>query len=178
MEGQDPYRTIAGGSADLEVVFDAPGYLDWTSGQLAGDRHVATLAAAVAGIDGSIVRPELEELHRFFRRRYQGRLDSEELRARLNSTLEQVFDRLHSGTADPGRLLIESTEALRREHDGHLRRMAYDLCVRIALADREYAVEEKRLLEGIPASLDLSQADQRAVRARLEAERSVLADLE
>lgn len=174
MEGQDPFRTIAVGSALLKSRYDPPGYLDWTADQLAGDRHVAVLAAAVAGVDRRIDRSELEALHRFFRRRYQGRPDVEELRARINSTVDQVFDRLRSNSADPGRLFVEATEALRREHDVDLRRVAYELCVRIALADSAYAPEEQEVLAGVPAALDLSNADQRAVRASLQAEHAVL----
>jgi len=170
MEGQDPHRIMGEGRCSYSVNQLEPGYIEWSADQLDGDRHVATLAVATAAVDGTVHRSEVNVIRRYFRTRYEGRPDADELRAQASLTLQAALRRLDSGEASPARLIEDASSALLHEHGVPVRRSAYMLAVRVAAADRVLAGQERGLLEVVSSSLGLPVSESDAARDRIRAE--------
>lgn len=177
MEGQDPHRVI--GEGQCPYPFDQPdqGFLEWDADQLAGDRHVASLAVATAAIDGTVHQSEVNVIRRFFRTRYEGRPDADDLRAQLSLTLQKSLRQIESGGVSPARLIEDASSVLFHEYGVSTRKVAYMLVVRVAAADRVLAVEERGLLEVVGASLGLPAIEMASARDRIRAESHFVSEL-
>jgi hypothetical protein len=175
MEGQDPHRLMGEGRCSYRIDQPEPGYLEWSADQLDGDRHVAALAVATAAVDGTVHRSEVNVIRRYFRTRYEGRPDADDLRAQVSLTLQEALRRLDSGQASPARLIEDASSALLHEHGVPVRRSAYMLAVRVAAADRVLAGQERGLLEVVSSSLGLPASESDAARDRIRAEAQFVA---
>jgi tellurite resistance protein len=175
MEGQDPHRLMGEGRCSYRIDQPEPGYLEWSADQIDGDRHVATLAVATAAVDGTVHRSEVNVIRRYFRTRYEGRPDADDLRAQVSLTLQEALRRLDSGQASPARLIEDASSALLHEHSVPVRRSAYMLAVRVAAADRVLAGQERGLLEVVSSSLGLPVSESDAARDRIRAEAQFVA---
>lgn len=175
MEGQDPHRIIGEARCAYSVEQRDAGYLEWPADQLDGDRHVATLAVATAAVDGTVHGSEINVIRRYFRTRYEGRSDADDLRAQVSLTLQAALRRLDSGEASPARLIEDASSALLHEYGVPVRRSAYMLAVRVAAADRVLAGQERSLLEVISSSLGLPVSESDAARDRIRAEAQFVA---
>lgn len=175
MEGQDPNRLLGEGRVQLRLVNENEGYLDWSVEQLAGDRHVASLAVAASAVDGVVHKSEVNVIRRFFRTRYEGRQDAPDLRARASVALQRAMRRLETGEASAGHLIEEASSALRQEYDMPMRVTAYDLAIRVSVADRVLAGAERSLLEAVSSSLGLPQVEIDRARHLLQAESQFVA---
>jgi len=170
MEGQDPHRVIGAGECTLPLQYPDPGYLDWDADELDGDRHVASLAVATAAVDGAVHQSEVNVIRRYFRTRYEGRPDVDELRAKVSLTLQRSLRRLETGAVSPARLIEDASSVLLHEYPIPVRRSAYMLAVRVAAADRIIAEQERGLLEVVASSLGLPIADMESARDLIRAE--------
>lgn len=170
MEGQDPHRIIGEGRCPFP--FDQPdqGFMEWDADQLDGDRHVASLAVATAAIDRTVHQSEVNVIRRFFRTRYEGRPDADDLRAQLSLTLQKSLRRIETGEASPARLIEDASSVLFHEYGMTARKVAYMLVVRVAAADRVLAAEERGLLEVVGASLGLPPIEMASAKNRIRAE--------
>jgi hypothetical protein len=175
MEGQDPHRIMGEARYAYSIEQRDPGYLEWAADQLDGDRHVATLAVATAAVDGTVHGSEVNVIRRYFRTRYEGRPDADDLRAQVSLTLQAALRRLDSGEASPARLIEDASSALLHEYGVPVRRSAYMLAVRVAAADRVLAGQERSLLEVISSSLGLPMSESDAARDRIRAEAQFVA---
>lgn len=170
MQGQDPHRTIGSGRIMVPLEHSDPGYLDWAADELDGDRHVASLAVATAAVDGTVHQSEVNAIRRYFRTRYEGRPDVDELRAKVSLTLQRSLRRLEAGEVSPARLIEDASSVLLHEYPIPVRRSAYMLAVRVAAADRVIAGQERGLLEVVASSLGLPVADMESARDMIRAE--------
>lgn len=170
MEGQDPHRVIGAGGCMLPLEHPDPGYLEWVADELEGDLHVASLAVATAAVDGTVHRSEVNAIRRYFRTRYEGRPDVDELRAKVSLTLQRSLRRLETGAASPARMIEDASSVLLHEYPIPLRRSAYMLAVRVTAADRIIAGQERGLLEVVASSLGLPVADMESARDLIRAE--------
>lgn len=170
MEGQDPHRIIGEGLCPYPYDQPDQGFLEWDSDQLDGDRHVASLAVATAAIDGTVHQSEVNVIRRFFRTRYEGRPDADDLRAQLSLTLQKSLRQIESGGVSPARLIEDASSVLFHEYAVSTRKVAYMLVVRVAAADKVLAVEERGLLEVVGASLGLPAIEMATAKDRIRAE--------
>lgn len=170
LEGQDPHRVLGEGRTSYSFIQSDPGYLEWPPDQIDGDRHIAALAVGTAAVDGTVHRSEVNVIRRFFRTRYEGRPDADEMRAQVSLTLQAALRRLESGDTTPARLIEDASSALLHEHGVAARRLAYMLAVRIAAADRVLAGQERSLLEVVSSSLGLPVSESESARDRIRAE--------
>lgn len=176
LEGQDPHRVIGEGRCAHPLDQQEPGFLEWPADELQGDRHVATLAVATAAVDGTVHESEVNVIRRFFRTRYEGRPDADDLRAQVSLTLQRSLRRIESGSASPARLIEDASSVLLHEYAVPARRTAYTLAVRVAAADRVLAGQERGLLEVVASSLGLPADEMAAARDRIRAEAQFVAE--
>lgn len=148
-------RAFAQSFVDMTYDQASLGYLEIGDYLRACEKHIASLALAVAASDGHLDHAEVGTIKNFFTARYEGQEDAEELKSGASNTLRTTLQRLQSDPASAGLLIDSACEQLASEHAFGMRQQAYELCVQVVASDGRIDPAEQTALVKVASRLQL-----------------------
>ncbi|RKZ74922.1 MAG: hypothetical protein DRQ57_09370 [Gammaproteobacteria bacterium] len=132
------------------------GWMEFQEAIADQESKLATLALCFASIGGSIGKAEATTIKKYFSELYAKAANADTRKQKVNNTMKETLSSLKNQQQQPREVIQRICDELFRENSPPLSQQAYEICVRVSVADDKLENSEEEMLSYISGKLQLA----------------------
>ena len=132
------------------------GWLEFQEAVADQESKLATLALCFASINGSIGKAEATTIKKYFSELYANTENADTRKQKVNNAMKEILSSLRSKQKQPREVIQRICDELLRENSAPLSQQAYEICVRVSVANDKLENFEEEMLSYISGKLQLA----------------------
>jgi hypothetical protein len=145
------------GETTINFIQQTYGWMEFQEAMAEQESKLATLALSFASISGAIGKQEAMAIKKYFSELYANADNVEIRKQKVNETMKETLTELKNEQQQPGKVIQRICDELLRENSAPLSQQAYEICVRVAVADRKLENLEEEMLSYVSEKLELTK---------------------
>ena len=157
-------------SLEEDIYFNNPidGYLDQADHMKECEVVIAKLAFSASAVDGEVDKTETAIITNFFSDRLTGAFEEEERKQQVTQALQECAQVIPSKThSDMFRDIQDFCNELVSFDNEGISEVAFELCLRVIVADRKIEAAERRVVELLRSDLNITTTYAKSLEDRL-----------
>jgi hypothetical protein len=157
-------------SLEKDIFFDNPvdGYLDQVDKIKSCEVLIARLAFATSAVDGKVDKVETSVITKFFSDRLSEEFEGEKRKQKVTDALQESARVLSGQTqSEIFREIQDLTNQLVSFDDAGISEVAFELCLQVIVADGKIEVAERKMVELLRSTLNITLDDSKNIEDRL-----------
>lgn len=148
-------RFYIDGETTINFIQHTYGWMEFQEAVADQESKLAILALSFASVGGIIGKAEASTIKRYFSELYANSKNVDSRKQKVNETMKGTLDVLKNKQKKPRDLIHQVCDELFRENSAPLSQQAYELCVRVSVADEKLESLEEEILSYIAGKLQL-----------------------
>jgi len=132
------------------------GWMEFQEAVADQESKLATLALCFASISGSIGKAEATTIKKYFSELYAKAANVDTRKQKVNNAMKETLSSLKNKQQRPREVIQRICNELLRENSPPLSQQAYEICVRVSVADDKLENSEEEMLSYISGKLQLA----------------------
>jgi len=145
------------GETTINFIQQTYGWMEFQEAVANQESKLAILALCFASIDGAIGKPEAATIKKYFTELYANADNVDTRKQKVNEAMKDTLASLRNKQQQPREVIQRVCDALLRENSAPLSQQAYEICVRVAVADEKLENSEEEMLSYISGKLELAK---------------------
>jgi hypothetical protein len=145
------------GETIINFIQQTYGWMEFQEAIANQESKLATLALCFASIEGAIGKPEAATIKKYFTELYANADNVDTRKQKVNEAMKDTLARLRNKQQQPREVIQRICDELLRENSAPLSQQAYEICVRVAVADEKLENSEEETLSYISRKLELAK---------------------
>ncbi|EDN70945.1 secreted protein [Beggiatoa sp. PS] len=144
------------GETTINFIQQTYGWMEFQEAVANQESKLATLALCFASINGIIGKPEATTIKKYFSELYTNAENVDTRKQKVNEAMKDTLARLKN-RQQPREVIQRICDELLRENSAPLSQQAYEICVRVAVADGKLESSKEEMLSYISGKLELAK---------------------